>query len=142
MRHHLVVLHRRYLDLLLDGRKRVECRFSKIKRPPYEAVAPGDLLWLKLPSGPVEAVARAAECRFQTLRSGEDVRRIQRAHGDAISAPDEFYVEAASWARYCTLIWIETVLAIRPMTVYKPDQRAWAVLGRAPRPGMRVAWAS
>ncbi len=139
MRHHLVVLHNQYLNLLLAGEKRIECRLSSARRPPYEAVTRGDLLWLKLPSGPIRAVAMAGECSFRALhREGELTSLIRQFAGD-IRAQTGFFEDAAKWARFCTLIWIETVIAIRPMTVRKADQRAWVVMDEMPWPGMRVA---
>ena len=138
MRHHLVILHRQYLDLLLGGRKRVECRLSSVRRAPYEAVAPGDLLWLKPPSQAVCAVVTAGECEFRELTTPDDLARVQREHGRVICAAPGFFEEAACWARFCSLIWIKTVVSIQPMPVWKSDQRAWVVLREAPRPGMRV----
>ena len=139
MRHHLVILHRPYLDLLLRGRKRVECRLSSVRRPPFEAVAPGDLLWLKPPSQALCAVATVGECVFRTPRAPVDLVEIQQEYGRLISAAPGFFDEAARWARFCSLIWIKTIVSIQPMPVCKADQRAWVVLREAPRPGMRVS---
>jgi hypothetical protein len=139
MRHHLVVLHEHYLDLLLVGKKQIECRLSSARRPPFEAVARGDLLWLKLPSRPILGVASAGDCRFQRLGGRGDLAAVVQAHGDSICAVAGFFEEAAHWARFCSLIWIDTVVAIRPMTVHKSDMRAWVVLDQMPWPGMRVA---
>jgi len=138
MRHHLVVLHAHYLELLLDGSKRIECRLSKVMRPPFRAVTAGDLLWLKLPSHPVQAVAMAGECLFRELGTGPDLEALIDEHGALIGAANGFFENAVDWARFCSLIWIETVVAIQPMTVYKSDQRAWVVLDEMPWPGMRV----
>lgn len=44
-RYHLLVLDDEYIDKILDGRKAVDCRWSSVRRAPYEAVRPGDLLW-------------------------------------------------------------------------------------------------
>jgi hypothetical protein len=137
-RHHLVVLHKRYLNALLAGVKRIECRLSAVKRSPYGAVAPGDLLWLKLPSRPVHAVARAGACRYRELHRACDLEELARRHADLIRAEPAFFAGAARWARFASLIWIETILAIRPLAVSKSDKRAWVVLDGAPRPGMRI----
>ena len=138
MRHHLVVIHDRYLDLLIAGRKRIECRLSSQRRPPFAEVEPGDLLWLKLPSRPIRAVATAGRCLFRELRSGSDLAHLIGRHGDAICADGGFFDGAAEWARFASLIWIDTIVVLRPMPVYKADQRAWVPLDQAPFPGMRI----
>jgi ASC-1-like (ASCH) protein len=136
--HHLVVLREPYLSLMLAGRKRVECRLSRIRRPPFEAVFPGDLLWFKLPSQPIRAVAIAGRCLFQELRAPEDVPRALGRYSSLICAEEGFFGDAARWARFASLVWIDAVLALGMMHVRKSDQRAWVVLDRAPFPGMGV----
>lgn len=138
VRHHLVVLHEKYLQMLLAGDKQIECRLSSDRRPPFGRVADGDLLWLKLPSRPIHAVATAGHCLFRELADGGDLARTAREFGRLIGAPGSFYEDAAPWARYCSLIWIETVVRLRPMPVSKSDTRAWVVLDGMPWPGMRL----
>lgn len=139
MRHHLVILHRPYLDLMRRGRKRIECRLSSVRRPPFEVVAPGDLLWIKPPSQAVCAVATAGDCEFHPLDNPQDLEKVQREHGRLIGAAPGFFDEAAGWARFCSLIWIKTIVSIQPLPMCKADQRAWVVLREAPRPGMHVS---
>ena len=138
MWHHLVVLHSRYLDLLLSGRKQIECRLSSVRRAPFEAVSPGDMLWLKPPSKPVRAVAVAGKCSYRELRNKHDLARISGRHAPMICAERGFFENAEDWARYLSLIWIETVVTISPMPIRKSDKRAWVVMDRAPWPGMRL----
>lgn len=137
-RHHLVVLRDEYLALLRSGRKQVECRLSTMRRAPFEVVAPGDLLWLKLPSRPVLAVATAGRCLFRELHRPSDLDGLVRRYGDLICAADGFFADAATWARYISLIWIETFVVMQPMPVHKSDQRAWVLLDQMPYPGMRL----
>lgn len=138
-RHHLVVLHESYLRLMLSGRKRLECRLSSIRRPPFQGVSPGDLLWFKLPSGPIRAVACAGECLFRQIRQRSDLAEIVKQHGKEICAADGFFEGAANWARYVSLIRLDWVLGLGELRVFKSDQRAWVPLEDVPRPGMRVA---
>lgn len=138
MRHHLVVVRANYLKRLLSGRKTIECRLSKIRRPPFQAVDCGDLLWLKPPSGPIRAVARVGPCEFHTLDTDDALDRLTARHAAAICADAEFFDGAALWARFCSLIWIETVIKLGPLQVSKNDPRAWVVLDAPPRPGARI----
>lgn len=138
IRHHLVIVRDQYLERLLDGRKRVECRLSAVERPPFRRVGRGDLLWLKLPSRPVVAVAAAGRTWFDTSSDGAALIQAVRRHEALIAPDDGFFDNAAGWARYASLIWIESVVAITPMPIHKSDQRGWVVLDGRPRPGMRV----
>lgn len=138
MRHHLVVLRQEYLDSMLAGRKQIECRLSAIRRPPFQAVSPGDLMWLKLPSRPIHAVATADRCLFCELRTRTDLGTLLDEWSGQICAAAGFFEGASDWARYASLIWIQTVVVIRPMPIYKSDQRAWVVLDQMPFPNMRV----
>jgi len=133
-RHHLVVVRRPYLDLILSGVKRVECRLSRLRRPPFEAIAVGDLLWLKPPSHPIQALATAGRCVFHQLRQPAELADIVRDYGEMIRAEPDFFRDAARWAKYVSLIWIDTVFAITPLPFQKSDQRAWVVLDEMPRP--------
>lgn len=137
MRHHLVVLHSGYLKLLVSGRKRIECRLSSVRRAPFRAVAPCDLLWLKVPSRPILAIASVGRCSFRELDRG-GLAGLEQEYRDEICAESGFFEEAERWARYCSLIWIRTVVAVRPLRFFKSDMRSWVVLDEVPRPGMRL----
>jgi len=138
VRHHLVILRDEYLELMIAGRKRIECRLSAVRRPPFEAVSPGDLLWLKLPSRPIHAVATAGQCEFHALGAGTSLNTLLSKWSAQICAAEGFFEGASAWAKFASLIWIETVVVIRPMPVYKSDQRAWVVLDQMPSPQMRI----
>lgn len=139
MRHHLVVVREPYLQLILSGHKAVECRLSSVRKSPFGLIAPGDLLWLKLPSQPIRAVASVRRCLFRELKHPADLPRLSAEYASLIRAEPGFFEDAASWARYATLIWMGTVMAIRPLPIEKSDQRAWVTLNGPPYPGMRIS---
>ena len=138
MRHHLVILHAQYLARILDGRKRIECRLSAVRRAPFQTVKPGDLLWIKLPSKGVAAVAVAGRCQFREVRSQAGLARALRGHRAAIAADPGFLRDRSRGARFLTLIWIRSIVEISSFAVQKRDQRAWVTLTRPPRPGARI----
>lgn|GEM_PF-2393032 len=137
-RHHLVVVHPCYIDAMLAGRKRVECRLSRLRKPPVEEVAPGDLLWLKPPSRPIRALAVAGECHYSSLEGGQTLASVVAPFRKAIAVDEAFFRDAESWARFVSLIELTQVMALAPMRVLKRDQRAWVVLDGPVRPGMRI----
>ena len=136
--HHLVVVHRHYLDALLAGNKRVECRFSRLQKPPFGCVNPGDLLWLKPPSRPVSAIAVVGKCRFRKLSSGGSLFESLKADLPEIAAGPEFFERVQSGVRFISLISITKIVALSPMPVCKRDRRAWIVLDQPLRPNMRI----
>jgi len=137
MTHHLVVVRLIYLQRMLAGRKRIECRLSSIDRSPFHRVQSGDMLWIKVPSGPIRAVAWADRCEFHPLRSPDDWDRWVLSHRRGI-CPEREFLDAASWARYASLIWIRRILPISPLRVRKSDRRAWVILGAPPTPGQLI----
>ena len=138
MAHHLVILRDVYFDPLLRGRKTIECRLSAIRRPPFEAVEPGDLLWFKSPSGPIRAVGWAGPCEFQALHSADDLGALLAPHLSAIHAQPGFFTGAERWARYLSLIRVDGVMAVSPYSVRKRDQRAWVTLRTPPIPSADI----
>jgi ASC-1-like (ASCH) protein len=138
MRHHLVVLHEPYFRLLITGRKRIECRLSSMRKPPFQSVAEGDLLWFKLPSGPVCGVAGVDRAAFHVIREPAQFQALVRDHARDIGAADGFFEDAQAWVRYVSLIWPAWVMRVKPIRVMKTDQRAWMILPHPPRPGMRL----
>lgn len=138
MRHHLVVLQRQYLQRMAVGRKRIECRLSSIRRSPFQAVNPGDLLWFKVPSGPICGIGVAGPCHYHELAAPSELQKIVEPYRGMIQADADFFNGAEVWSRYLSLIRLEAFLSIRPMIVSKSDQRSWVVLEECPRPMMRI----
>lgn len=137
-RHHIVIIRPTYLDRIIDGRKQIECRISKLRKPPFETVATGDLLWFKLPSRAICAFAVAGSCHFHRLDDPTALRKFVRKYERRICAEPEYLEDATRWARYVSLIEIQSIVRIKPMPVRKSDQRAWVVLDQMPYPDMSI----
>ncbi len=131
MRHHLAVLSPDYLELILQGRKTVECRLLKLPRPPYRCVARGDVLWLKQSSGPICAVAAAGRVRDFDHLDPERITKLRSRWNEGICAAEEFWRSRLS-CRYGTLLWLEQVRACTRVYVPKADRRAWVLLSGPP----------
>jgi len=137
-RHHLVVIHQRYLTAMLAGEKCMECRLSRLRKPPFEEVAAGDVLWLKPPSRPICAMASVGDCQFRELYPGEVLADVVAPFVTAIAADAGFFDDAEPSARFLSLISLTKVVSLAPIAVSKRDQRAWVVLDGPVRPGMRI----
>jgi len=139
MTHHLVVLKYVYLEAMLRGTKRIECRLGATRKPPFARVATGDLLWFKSPSGPILALGRVGWCKFAQPASPAALTLFLKPHLRLIQAEPEFFNNVNGRVRYASLIFLDCVVRVTPMILRKRDQRAWVVLPRAPRPGMSLS---
>lgn len=128
MNNHLVILKKPYLDAILDGRKQVESRFSRTKRPAFGRIFVGDRLFLKISSGSVCATARVAAVEdFEDLTPRRIIELKQR-YNRYILGSDEYW-RSKRMSRFGFLAWIEDVRRIEPVRINKKDWRAWVILG-------------
>jgi hypothetical protein len=128
VRAHLAVMNEPYLGYLLDGTKTVESRFSKRATAPFDEARCGDLLLLKVQSGPVIAIAEVMHAdSFRLDPAAWDMVRTRFAR--AIRADDPTFWSERSEARYATLIRVGLPERIAPLLVDKRDRRPWVVLG-------------
>ena len=125
--YHLVVLKKPYLDAILDGRKRIESRFTKTRRSPFGQVLAGDKLFLKLSSGPVCAVASVAAVKnFQNL-TPKQILQLKQRYNHYICGSEKYWRSKAD-CKFGFLVWLEGARAIEPVRIGKKDWRAWVVL--------------
>jgi hypothetical protein len=136
-RAHLAVIHEPFLDHLLAGRKTVESRFSVNRLAPFGEVDAGDLLLLKEAAGPVVGVALIDHVGFYELdpQAWKDIRvRFARA----LCAEDDEFWAARARARYATLMHVQAVRRVAPLSVDKRDRRGWVVLRPSAGEQMRL----
>ena len=127
---HLVVLREPHYSRIIEGVKRVEGRFCRVRRAPMGAVCAGDILLLKLVGGPVSAWCRAGEVRPFDLNATA-VERVRCEFDAPLAHPSAAFWESVSSARFATMIRLEGVREFaRPIHCMKKDQRAWVVLRR------------
>jgi len=127
VKYHLVILKKPYLDAILDGRKPVESRFWKTKRYAFGRVSPGDILLLKLSSGPVCAAATVEAVKnFENL-TPEQIAEIKQQYNNYIMGNDEYWHSRMN-CKFGFLVWLKDVRAIEPVRISKKDWRAWVVL--------------
>lgn len=127
VRTHIAILHGRYLSLILEGRKRAECRLTRARIAPYGRVARGDVVYLKQSSGPFRARAIAERVVCRQLGSREAVRELQAAYEPDVLGGDEFWA-AKSHARFATVVWLADVEPVDRGPRYEPSRMAWHVL--------------
>ncbi len=125
---HVAILLKRYVDLILDGRKTIESRLTKTTREPYQAIAPGERIHFKASSGPYMATAVADRMEFFTNLTPADIDRLQHEHNRGICGDDAYW----DWkrdCRYATLVWLRDVQATGQGPSMEPSRGiAWFVL--------------
>ncbi len=135
MNYHLVILKKQYLDLILDGRKSVESRFTKTRCAPFGQISIGDKLFLKQSSGAVcaAAVVQAVE-QFENL-SPRKISQLKQKYNSLICGGDEYWQEKRDCG-FGILVWLKDVKPIEPVRIDKKDWRAWVVLTEAQNYGL------
>ena len=124
---HLVILKKPYLDAILSGRKRIESRFSKTRRPAFGRVSPGDKLFFKISSGPVCATATVAEVKnFENLTPNK-ILKLKGQYNRDIGGTNEYWQSKLD-SRFGFLVRLRDVQPIEPVRIGKKDWRAWVVL--------------
>ena len=108
MQSHVAILKRQYLNLILSGRKKMECRLTRINCPPFGQIAVGDKILLKESGGPVWACAIARKIWFFENLNPDRVKNIRKRFNHRIQADDAFW-NAKENARYATLISLKEI---------------------------------
>jgi hypothetical protein len=124
---HLVILKKPYLNMIPEGRKRIELRLTKRRQHGFGRVWPGDRLFLKISSGPIRATAAVTDVKtFENLTPNRIIE-IKRRYNHNIGGPDEYW-QSKMDCKFCLLVWLKDIRAIDPVRIHKKDWRAWVVL--------------
>lgn len=128
---HVAIVHREYVDAILDGSKTIEARLARVRCAPYEKIQPGDRIYIKQSSGPYRASAIATKVRYFDELTPSKVRAIRKQYNGAIGGRESYWANKRD-ARVATLLWLGEV---KPVTlgprIPKMHGRAWLVLERS-----------
>ncbi len=125
---HLAVFVEPYLQYVLEGQKTVESRFSTKRGAPYKRVKEGDIVLLKRAGGPVVGLCEVSYVWCYELDPTSWVE-IKSTFEKALCASDPSFWEARESASFATLLQIQHVTVIEPVSCMKRDRRGWVVLG-------------
>jgi len=125
--YHLVILKKQYLDMILEGRKRIELRLYKSRHPAFGRVFAGDKLFLKVSSGPVCATATVEKVKTFDNLTPESILSLKQQYNHEIGGSD-YHWQSKMDSKYCLLVWLKDVKTIEPVRIRKKDWRAWVVL--------------
>jgi hypothetical protein len=124
---HLAILVNPYLQLLLDGQKTIESRFSVNRRAPYYQVQTGDIVLLKRSGGPISGLSLVVDTMFYQLTPGV-LRQIRDEFADELGIQDPSFWSDRERSSFATLLRLSHVRTVNPIPFLKRDQRAWIIL--------------
>ncbi len=134
---HVAILQSRYVDLILAGRKRVESRLTRTRQPPFEAVRPGERVYLKISAGPFRARAVVAAVACYDRLTPDRVETLRRRYNDRVLGDDAFW-HAKRDCRFATFIELADVEPIDVGPAYTKSLRAWHVVDESLDPVLDV----
>lgn len=127
---HIAIVSPPYDRLILEGRKRIESRFTRTARPPFGAVKPGDRLFFKRSGGRFFAQAEADRVLMVDRLTPEGVDTLVARYNQWICGAADYWRSRRTTVRYATLIWLRGVRPAVSGPTYRPvHMRAWYVLG-------------
>lgn len=137
-----------YLGLILNGKKTIESRFSKVKNVPYHSVQPNDFIYLKKSSGPVYGVIEAGPTHYFKLRPPDEyhpllfhnstsddftytLESIRTKYGSQLCLTDEFW-NLKKDSNYATLIEIRSLIKFEKPIDFKihKNRQSWIIFKR------------
>lgn len=124
---HLGIFIEPYLQYIFEGKKTIESRFSINRSAPYGSVRKNDIFLLKKVSGAIEGFCRITDVWFYQLNQ-TSWNDIKNDYADAICASSPDFWEEKQKARYATLMLIDNVTQLSPISINKQDRRGWVTL--------------
>lgn len=126
---HLVIVAKEYMEAILKGDKKIECRLMSWRCVPYDRVERGDKLFFKVVSGPVRAVAKVSEVRKWDNLTTKGIRELRRQYNQEILGTERYWRSKAR-AKYAVLVWLTNVKEIASRAINKKDRSAWVILSK------------
>lgn len=127
---HLAIFIPPFLDLILEGRKTIEGRFSKVRCAPFGAVDEGDVVFMKESGGMVKGSFIVAKVESFENLSQEKLKELETRYSDSLcSNADPQYWQRRRASKYATLMHVAQPTRFeRPFPFPKKDRRGWVVL--------------
>lgn len=117
---HLAIMSkkRRLLEKILSGEKMIESRWYINRKLPFRTVKDGDIIYFKDSGEPVSACAVVKRALFFENLDERKIRWILSKYGSRILL-DQSDAGRLIGKRFCTLIFLKNIKAIKPFTVDK-----------------------
>ena len=134
MKHHLAILTPGWIELILDGSKTIESRFTKVRCVPFRKVDTGDIVYMKESGGLVKGQFTVAKVEtFENLTHAQICDLFYKEYREQIfsslSASMQRPPEKWLTAKHATLIHVADPIAFdKPFSFTQRGRSAWIVL--------------
>ncbi len=127
---HLAIFNPPFLDLILEGRKTIEGRFSKVRCAPFGVIEEGDVVLMKESGGLVRGSFVVAKVESFDNLSQKMLKDLEIRYSVPLCADaDPQYWEKRRVCRYATMLHIAQPCRFeQPFPFPKKDRRGWVVL--------------
>ncbi|MBI3684901.1 ASCH domain-containing protein [Candidatus Azambacteria bacterium] len=129
---HLAIFNPPFLDLILEGRKTIEGRFSKVRCAPFGVIEEGDVVLMKESGGLVRGSFVVAKLESFGNLSQEKLKELEASYSESLCADvDPQYWQRRHASKYATLMHVAQPTRFeRPFPFPKKDRRGWVVLDK------------
>lgn len=123
---HVAIFQEPFLTWVLEGKKRVESRFSQNQVAPFGAIAEGDAVLIKRVSGPLVGICHVNAAWSYRLDPAT-WSFIRTRFSELLCAEGEDFWNDRKDARFATLISIDHVSPLPDISYPKTDRRGWVI---------------
>ena len=127
---HLAIFVSLFIDLILEGRKTIESRFSKIRCAPYRMIKKGDIVLMKQSGGLVlgEFTVGCVET-FSDLNKNFLEKLAKKYSKQLCTDVDKNFWDKRRNSRYATFLYVSNPIRYdKPFPYPKKDRRGWVVI--------------
>lgn len=129
---HLAIFTPPFLDLILEGKKTLEGRFSKVRCAPFGVVELGDTVLMKEVGGLVKGSFVVAKVESFENLTPERLKELEARYSESLYANvDPEYWHRRRVSKYATLMHVASPTRFeQPFPFPKKDRRGWVVLDK------------
>ncbi len=124
---HIAIFRGLLFDMVINGTKTIESRWSNKKVAPFNKVQVGDTIFIKKTSCDVVAKTQVKAVKFYNL-SHEIAENIKKNYGKEIGIDYFENWENYKNKKYCTLIWLADIIPVKNMKVQNSHGAGWIVV--------------
>ncbi len=121
---HLAIMDKHTIDMILNGEKTIESRFSKYKISPFNKVKVNDKIYLKESGKKIVASFEVAGVIYFDNLNPKKIIKIKRDYNNLIKAPDIYWNKKLK-SNYGTLIYIKNAKKIKPIIINKKGRQGF-----------------
>lgn len=124
---HIAIMRQPFYNMVLNGEKTIESRWSMHKIAPYNKVKIGDEILLKQTGKDATLKAIVKDVKFYEL-TPVIAEQIKIDYGKEIGIDKFENWQTILHKKFCTLIWLDELKKISPIKVPKSNGAGWILI--------------